>query len=308
MWNRRRFLTTALSSSALALPAFAADPPRVALSFDDFHWRAIPEPYRARANASLLGVLGRRKIQAAAFVVGQYVEEPEGHRIVRQWGDAGHLIGNHTYSHHVLGADDSGLGAFQADILKNEPIVESFPGYDKFFRFPALKEGKTQSLRDGMRHFLKLHGYRNGYVTIDTSDWYYSQRLAERLVNEPAFDVNRYRAPYLAHIADRAAYYERMGRAVLGRSIPHTLLLHYNLLNVLFLEDVIAQFDKLGWRVIDFNTAVADPIYKREPNIVPAGESLVWALAKETGQLESQLRYPGEDSDYEQAALDKLGL
>ena len=40
----------------------------------------------------------------------------------------------------------------------------------------------------------------------------------------------------------------------------------------------------------------------------PAGESLVWALAKETGKFESILRYPGEDDVYEKAALDKLGL
>jgi hypothetical protein len=44
------------------------------------------------------------------------------------------------------------------------------------------------------------------------------------------------------------------------------------------------------------------------PKIVPAGESLIWALAKETGKFDKVLRYPGEDSEYENAKMDKLGL
>ena len=41
---------------------------------------------------------------------------------------------------------------------------------------------------------------------------------------------------------------------------------------------------------------------------VPAGESLIWALAKETGRFNEQLRYPGEDEEYEKPKLDELGL
>jgi hypothetical protein len=41
---------------------------------------------------------------------------------------------------------------------------------------------------------------------------------------------------------------------------------------------------------------------------VPAGESLLWALAKETGKFDSLLRYPGEDDVYEKPKLDRLGL
>jgi hypothetical protein len=44
------------------------------------------------------------------------------------------------------------------------------------------------------------------------------------------------------------------------------------------------------------------------PKTVPAGESLLWALAKETGKFESLLRYPGEDDVYEKPKLDRLGV
>jgi len=40
------------------------------------------------------------------------------------------------------------------------------------------------------------------------------------------------------------------------------------------------------------------------PDILPAGESLIWALAKETGKFEKELRYPGEDDVYESPKMD----
>ncbi len=70
--------------------------------------------------------------------------------------------------------------------------------------------------------------------------------------------------------------------------------------------DVFQMFRGRAWKVIDAVDAFEDPIYRSEPNILPAGESILWALAKEKG-LEG-LRYPGEDGEYEKPILDRLGL
>jgi len=35
-------------------------------------------------------------------------------------------------------------------------------------------------------------------------------------------------------------------------------------------------------------------VFRNQPQIVPAGESLIWALAKEDGAFNERLRYPGE--------------
>jgi hypothetical protein len=45
-----------------------------------------------------------------------------------------------------------------------------------------------------------------------------------------------------------------------------------------------------------------------QPNILPAGESLIWALAKQSGKFDSELRYPGEDDVYENPRMDALKL
>jgi hypothetical protein len=90
--------------------------------------------------------------------------------------------------------------------------------------------------------------------------------------------------------------------------VSHTLLIHYNLLNSLFLGDVLGMFRSKGWGVIEAEEAFSDTVFQRQPDTAPAGESLIWALAKETGKFEGRLRYPGENDTYEKPALDRLRL
>ena len=70
------------------------------------------------------------------------------------------------------------------------------------------------------------------------------------------------------------------------REPRHTVVLHHNPLNALFLGDLIAMFRKKGWKPVDAEYAYKDEVYDRQPKILPAGESLIWALAKESGKFE----------------------
>jgi peptidoglycan/xylan/chitin deacetylase (PgdA/CDA1 family) len=227
-----------------ATPLLAQTRPRVAITMDDVRWQIIPEDRRPEAEERLLMHLG--KTRAFLFAIGQSVDNPHGSSILKRWSVAGHRIGNHTYSHQPLFGRIT-PEEFEADILRNEDVLRSYSGFRKSFRFPLLKEGQTRELRDRFRSFLARHGYRNGAVTIDASDWYYNQRLLTRIEAERGFDVTLYRQPYLDHIWDRARFYDQLSRDVLGRSVPHTLLIHYNLLNSLFLGDLLAMFRSKGW-------------------------------------------------------------
>lgn len=288
-----------------AAPLVAQTRPRVAITMDDVRWQMIPADRRPEAEERLLNHL--RNTRAFLFAVGEAVDNPDGAAILKRWSAAGHRIGNHTYS-HKLSSGKLTPQEFEADILRNEEVLRGYSGFRKWFRFPALKEGQTRELRDRFRAFLAQHGYRNGAVTIDASDWYYNQRLLARMETDRGFDASRYRQPYLAHIWDRAQFYDQLSRDVLGRSVAHTLLIHYNLLNSLFLGDLLAMFRSKGWGVTDAEEAFSDAVFTRQPDTAPAGESLIWALAKETGKFESRLRYPGEDDVYEKPLLDRLGL
>ena len=92
------------------------------------------------------------------------VDNPQGKKHVLTWSRAGHLLGNHSYSHWYFPRSD--FETFSADVLRGQKVIEEFPQFRKLFRFPYLKEGATPEQRDRMRSFLESQGYRNGYVTI----------------------------------------------------------------------------------------------------------------------------------------------
>ncbi len=312
--NRRQFVrhlgiyVAALTAGGVADAALSAPvrQPQVAITLDDFVLFDTPTLSAAERNEAILGALGRHRLKAAMFVAGKYVDREANIRLVRRWDEQGHMIANHTYSH--ANYPDAEFREYADDVLKNEALLRGFSRYRKFLRFPYLKEGDTAEQRDRMRAFMKRHGYRNGHVTIDASDWYVDERLRRRLKENPKADIAPYREFYLAHLWERANYYDDLSRKVLGRSVRHTLLLHHNVLNGLFLGDVLQMFTRRGWRLIDAEEAFADPVFKRSPKTAPAGESLIWALAKETGRFDSSLRYPGEGGEYEKPKMDALGL
>ena len=150
--------------------------------------------------------------------------------------------------------------------------------------------------------------YKNGHVSIDASDWYIDSRLVKRLKENPKAYISGFRDFYKAHLLNRAMYYDSLAYQLTNRKINHVILLHHNLAAALFLDDLIKHFEENGWEVIDADKAYQDKIYTEVPNNIPAGESLIWALAKQSGRFTKVLRYPAEDGDYEKPLMDKLGL
>lgn len=259
----------------------------------------------AERNSAILKQLADAKVKSVLFVARADKDESRI-ALLRQWGDEGHMIGNHTVTHPNFSSQKVTLETFEQDMVACDEAIRALPGYTKIFRFPYLKEGDTTAKRDGFRVFLKSINYRTGPVSVDASDWYYSLRLHERLTKDPGADINPYRDAYLRHLYDRAQYYDGLSQKVLGRSVLHVALVHHNLINALFLGDVIRMFRAQGWQVIDARSAFEDPVYKIEPDILPAGESILWALAKQKNV--PGLRWPGEDDTYEKPILDAAHL
>jgi peptidoglycan-N-acetylglucosamine deacetylase len=306
--TRRLFLPLASCMGAPSLLLASRRKPVLAITIDDIRWRHIAEPWGRQAGERLLETLAERRMRAMLFVSGANVDDAEGKALLQRWNDAGHSLANHTYEHRRLGRADSGMPWFGEDLLRCEQLLKGYSRFRKLFRFPTLHEGDTVEQRDGVRAFLRRHGYRNGGVSIDASDWYYDSRLSQRLKADAQFDVKRYEQPYIEHILDRARYYDDMSRQVLGRSVRHTLLIHYNLVNTLFLRQLLQAFEQAGWGFVDAEDAFADGVYRREPKVLPAGQSVLWMLAKETGRFKGPLSYPGESEATEKPKLDRLEM
>jgi peptidoglycan-N-acetylglucosamine deacetylase len=275
----------------------------VALTFDD-GFNAQGRPEAAAWNASLLDALAKGKVTAMILPACKNVEGADGMKLVKDWGQAGHFISNHTYSHSSLGSREMTADAFIADVEKCHAILITLPGWTPRLRFPYLKEGDTAEKRDALRQWMAANKYRPAPVSIDASDWYYSDRFLKWRKAHPEGDQDLYRQAYLAHLWDRAKYYDDLSKQVLNRSAKHVLLLHTNAINAEFLPDVIAMFRSKGWKIISPEEAFADPLYSMHPDTLPAGESILWALAKQ-GNAKG-LRYPAEDGRYEKERLDGL--
>jgi peptidoglycan-N-acetylglucosamine deacetylase len=310
---KRREFTKLLGLTSLALQAPRAikaavpDAPQFSITMDDFNWRNAVHLTAEQRNQAILKTLSRHQTKAALFVIGRNADDQQGMSLLRSWDEAGHSIGNHTYSHRPLNLDITAV-EFEQDIARAETVLIGLRQFRRMFRYPQLKEGNTAAKRDHVRAFLKQHDYRIGHVTIDTSDWAIDQRLSVRLQKDAGADTKPYRDFYLEHMWDRAQYYDALAKKVLGRPVKHTILMHFNLLNGLFLGDLIEMFRSKGWQLIDAEDAFTDSVFRAEPRTLPAGESVVWALAKEKGTIAKSLRYPAEDGDYETARMNKLGL
>lgn len=280
----------------------------ISFTMDDPNTKETPLFSPTERNEKILAAFDQFHIQGALFVCGMRVDNQNGKDLLSAWDRKGHIIANHSYSHLSLNSDNVTVEVYKSDFLKNEPLVTGYKNFRKLYRFPFLKEGDTTEKRDAMRSFLQEHRYKNGYVTIDASDWYVDERLINKLKIDPNADVKPYRDFYLNHMWKRATYYNDLAKKLTGREIKHTILIHHNLLNALFLGDLMKMFQDKGWKLISVNKAFTDSIYKSQPNVTPAGESLIWELAKETKRFDDILRYPGEDSEYEKVEMDRLGL
>ncbi|MCR9153558.1 MAG: polysaccharide deacetylase family protein [Bacteroidetes bacterium] len=288
--------------------AIEKEKPMISFSFDD----GSIDDYRILSNTQwnrkLLENLNKNNLQAILFVKGINLNNVRGKEIMQQWNDAGHFIGNHTYHHPYFSSDKVSLDSMKQELKKTDSLINVYSNHVNIFRFPYLSEGNTTAKRDGFRDFLDAKAYKNGHVTIDASDWYINSRLIKALKGDKEVNLEAYKEFYIKHLFERALFYDSLATELNGRKIKHTILLHHNLVAALFLDELIQHFRENGWQPINYKEAISDPIYKYKPETLPAGQSLIWAMAKESGRFDSILRYPGEDSRYEKKKMDRLGL
>ena len=198
---------------------------------------------------------------------------------------------------------------FAADFLRNEPIVASYRQRTRLFRYPFLKEGDTAEKRDRFRSLLQRARVPSGardhrFVGLVRR----SAHPRENGKGSARESRSVSRLPRRPLIGSRCLLPQALARRLGETEIPHALLIHYSFMNALFLPAVLDAFDQAGWDWIDASRAYKDSVFQSAPQILPAGESLVWALAKETGKFDGLLRYPGEDDEYEKPKMDALGL
>jgi peptidoglycan-N-acetylglucosamine deacetylase len=294
-----------LSVLAFCMWSTTAAGQTLSLTFDDGLDPARQQNARLW-NDGIIAGLKDSGVTAMVFPSLSRIGGEAGMDLIRAWAQAGHPVGNHTSGHRSLSSPKLTLDEFIADVVEADAALRKISGFVPMLRFPFLKEGDSVEKRDGIRQWMKTNGYRPAQVSIDASDWYFDQLFVGFTNNGRSEKAVQVQQAYIAHLLDRAAYYDGLARNVLGRSPRHVLLLHVNAINAASVRTIVTEFRARGWRFESPVSAFNDPLYALQPNTVPAGESIVWALARERGI--PGLRYPGEDSKYEEPGLRALGL
>jgi peptidoglycan/xylan/chitin deacetylase (PgdA/CDA1 family) len=120
----------------------------VFLTFDDG-----PHPTHTLAVLDRLAKFG---LQAAFFLVGKRIVDPD---LVQQIASAGHILGNHTFSHAVPRWRDFGVSL--DDVSRCQKLVPSA----KLFRPPLGK------LTPGLWFAARRHGLECVNWSLDSGDW-----------------------------------------------------------------------------------------------------------------------------------------
>jgi peptidoglycan/xylan/chitin deacetylase (PgdA/CDA1 family) len=243
----------------------------IAVTFDDLPLvtgRPASIDEHERITRSLLGAITRHRIPAIGFVNEDKLQEggkldPRRVELLRQWTRAGLDLGNHTYSHvdlHRVSAE-----RFRNEILRGETVTREVLAESKrkprYFRHPFLHTGLDTNTRRDITSFLEDRGYRVAPVTIDNYDYVFARAYDRAIAGRDTSLQRRVRVEYLGYMDRVLTYYEKQSIVLLGRNIPHVLLLHANTLNADAFGELVTGYQKRGYRFVSLDYALQDPAY-----------------------------------------------
>jgi peptidoglycan/xylan/chitin deacetylase (PgdA/CDA1 family) len=279
-----RWLVAALFLLFAAAPA-AADK-RIALTFDD-----VPRGRGAfftpdQRTIRLIAGLHKAGVKQAAFylVPGQIGHDDGvgGEERIEAYVAAGHVIADHSFTHPHL--NELSVADYMANIDKAEAFLKGREGRRPWFRYPFLDEGQADKAKvAAVRAALKARGLRNGYATVDGSDWYIEAMTADAVAAGKKIDMDGLRSLYVTTMVGAADFADSLALKTWHRQPAQVIVLHETDIAALFIPDLVAALRKDGWRIVTADEAYADPISKLAPNVPSANGTLLELAAWEKG-------------------------
>jgi peptidoglycan/xylan/chitin deacetylase (PgdA/CDA1 family) len=283
-----------LSGLARAGAQSSAPPVReMAITVDDLPFvsaRPLLTDERRRLSGDLVGAIVRHRVPVIGFVnegklmrSGRVIDESVS--LLRQWVDAGLELGNHSYGHvdlHVVPVEEFRRHVIRGDSVTRRLLVAAGKT-PRYFRHPYLHTGRDTATQRGIERFLAEHGYRIAPVTVDNYDYVFAQAYDRSIAARDSATAARIAEEYLDYMARVVAFYEQQSVAILGRAIPHVLLLHANALNARAFDAMATALDRRGYRFVSLDHALRDSAYASSDTYTgPAGITWLhrWALTR----------------------------
>lgn len=279
------------------LPTFAQQK-RVCVTVDDLpvvNYSTADHSFKVDVTTKLINTFDKYSIPAIGYVNERklYTEnilDDKKVALLRMWLEAGYELGNHTFSHHSY--HRVGYETFIKDILEGEqvtkPLVTEYGQEYHYFRHPYLHIGSTEGSADSLRAFLSSRGYTEAPVTLDTDDYLFAKKYHIALDEGDTALASKIGRAYLLHTEKKINYYEKVSNGLFSRNIAHTLLLHSNLLNADYMDEIAQLFVKKGYDFISQGEVLKDRVYQSKiTRYGPWGISWIdrWVLAFDKSNL-----------------------
>ncbi|HSP19621.1 MAG TPA: polysaccharide deacetylase family protein [Myxococcaceae bacterium] len=257
--------------AAPGVPPASPPPMRVAVTVDDLprHGPEAPGQDRLALHRALLESLAAHHLPKVYGFVNSGRAEPGDRAALEAWVAAGHPLGNHTAHHPSIG--QVGMAGYLADVDAGEPLLAELlgPGQErvwKLFRYPYLWQGTDVPSRLALRRALVERGYRIAEVTIDFDDWAYNAPYVRCLGRGDSQAVAALEEMFLDAAVAQLRWADDTLRRLVGRPVPHVLLLHAGAFDAHILDRLLTAYEKAGVRWIPLEQSIADPVYLHEPD------------------------------------------
>ncbi len=205
--------------------------------------------------------------------------------ILKLWLDAGLELGNHTFSHPNINALP--FEEYKADLLKGEKITRRLAEERnikyEYFRHPYLRSGETEEIMLALKKFLKNNNYKEAPVTIDNSEWIFAFGYNKAFKENNIEMMKKLGTDYVDYMIEKIKYYEVQSQQLFNRNIKQVLLVHSNLLNADYFDELAEAIKNEGYEFVSMDEALQDEAYNSENNFVGKyGPSWIhrWALTK----------------------------
>lgn len=247
-------------------------PPRpaleMAITVDDMPVHgALPagESHRSLAQAIVAALQAERIDNATGFLNAAWVEREPGTEIVlTEWRAAGLPLANHGWSHRHL--NEMTPAEFEIEVARNEPVLRRLSEGEewRWFRYPYLDEGETEEKRAAGRAILTRRGYRVAAVTMDFSDWAWTDPYARCTAKGDRAAIAWLEDSYMQAARETVAFNRTLSRALYGRDIPYVLLLHIGGMTARMMPKLLDMYRAEGFSFVSLDRAQRDPYYRAD--------------------------------------------
>ncbi|HKZ43010.1 MAG TPA: hypothetical protein VJ044_18770 [Candidatus Hodarchaeales archaeon] len=131
----------------------------------------------------------------------------------------------------------------------------------RYFRHPYLHTGRNIETKEKLGEFLVGRGYRIAPVTIINSDWIFAASYKHAFERGDKGLRERIGEAYIPYTERIVQYFERQSIDLFGYEVKQVLLLHANLLNADYFDDLAQMMRRRGYAFITLDQALQDKAY-----------------------------------------------